>query len=147
MEDSDKFNSSKRYIQQIVGAKTIAIMGHANPDADAIGSALALKRLIKQNLETETKKYIIDLFFDTDEIDEQYKPLIGNQKYNEQNVLKYDLAIAVDCASRQRLGIYDKIFRRSKDTLNIDHHETNEKYAKNRPNVNICCVNAKSSWC
>lgn len=131
MEDNDKLNSSKKYIQQIINSKTIAIMGHSNPDADAICSAIALKRLIKQNLETETKKYIVDLFFDVDEIDEQYKPLVGNQEYNKQNVLKYDLAISVDSASRQMLGIYDKIFRRSKDTLNIDHHETNQKFAKN----------------
>ena len=131
MEDNDKLNSSKRYIQQIINAKTIAIIGHEAPDADAICSAIALKRLIKQNLEDDSRKYTIDIFFDKDEIDDKYKPLIGNQKYNEQNVLKYDLAISLDCASRHRLGVYDKIFRRSKDSLNIDHHGTNEKFAKN----------------
>ena len=124
-------NHLKKYIRQITEAHSIAIIGHINPDADAICSAITLKRLIKQNLETEEHKYTIDLFFDVGEIDEKYNPIINNQRYNEQNVLRYDLAIALDCSARDRLGIYEKLFKRSKDTLNIDHHETNNKFANN----------------
>ena len=131
----------KIYIKQLIEANNIAIIGHINPDADAISSALALKRLIKQNLETEDKKYIIDIFFDTDEIDELYKPLIYNQRYNEHSVLEYDLAIAVDCSSKDRLGAYDRIFKNAKDTLNIDHHETNTKFARN----NIISIKCSST--
>ena len=131
MEINDKHNSSKKYIQQILNAKKIAIISHANPDADAIASSLALKRLITQNLEGAENKYTIDVFFDTENFDDKYKTLIGNQKVNEQTVPRYDLAISLDCSSRARLGKFDKIFKRAKDTLNLDHHETNDKFAKN----------------
>ncbi len=130
-EDQQNIRPTKNYIKQILNSNKIAIIGHSSPDADAISSSLALKRLIKQNLETENHKYIIDVFFDTDNFDDKYKPLIGTQRVNEQTVTRYDLAIALDCSSRNRLGKYDQIFKRAKDTLNIDHHETNDKFAKN----------------
>ena len=131
MENYDKNHSSKKYIQQIINAKKIAIISHTNPDADAIASSLALKRLIKQNLENEENRYTIDVFLDTESFDEKYKPLIGNQRINDQSVPRYDLAISLDCSNRSRLGKYDKIFKRAKDTLNLDHHETNDGFAKN----------------
>ena len=127
----DKSNKSKQYLFQIQRARRIAIIAHVNPDADAIGSTLALKRLIRKNLDPNENTIEIDVFFDTQVLDEKYKPLIGNQVVNEQRFKKYDLAIALDCSNEERLGVYDKIFKKASDTLNIDHHATNTCFAKN----------------
>lgn len=132
----DKDSKGKKYLKQISNAKRIAIIAHKFPDADAIGSTLALKRLIMQNLDNGKNQYKIDMFIDCDEFDDKYKPLIGSQKINEQRFRKYDLAIALDSSSIERLGKFDKIFKKASDTLNIDHHKTNTKFAKN--NIVAC---------
>jgi phosphoesterase RecJ-like protein len=40
-----------------------------------------------------------------------------------------DLAIAVDCADKARLGKAAKVFDRAAHTVNIDHHVTNDHFA------------------
>ena len=46
------------YFEQIENANNIAILVHKNADMDALGSAIALKRLIKKNCEPKQ----IDIF-------------------------------------------------------------------------------------
>ena len=50
--------SIKQFINDIKESKAIAIIGHKEPDADALASAMAMKRLIKNNMHQER---IIDL--------------------------------------------------------------------------------------
>ena len=123
--------SSLNCFMQIKNAEQIAIIVHNNADTDAVASAISLRRIIKDNFETDNKKYIVDIFSDTCVFNAKDEDLIKNEEINKQNCKKYDLAIALDCSSRARLGLYDKIFKRAKDTLNIDHHITNERFAKN----------------
>ena len=133
--------SAKYSIEQIKQAKNIAIISHINPDADAIGSMIALKRLIKKNFATSNNSLIIDTFAQTDIIDSRYSPLLNGENLNKQTCKKYDLAICVDCADINRLGKFKKIFNNATDTLNIDHHETNTKFAKN----NVVAKNSSST--
>lgn len=135
--------SAKNTLSQMQNAKKIAIITHTNPDADAIGSMIALKRLIKKNFETTEKPLIIDIFAQTDNLDEKYLPLINGEKLNEQHYKRYDLAIAVDCADKNRLGEYSTIFSKAKDNINIDHHDTNTKYAKNNVVAKNCSSTAE----
>lgn len=114
---------------QIKCAKTIAILSHNNPDADAFCSAIALKRMIKHFYPELNQK--IDIFIDTDEICDLYKPIVLNEPLNQQPIDEYDLAIGLDAASISRFGKYANIFTGAQDTINIDHHQTNEKFANN----------------
>lgn len=123
--------SAKKSLYQMGTAQKIAIICHSKPDADAFSSMIALKRLIKKNFETEKYKINIDVFADTDEVSDKYAPLLNGENLNEQTAEKYDLAIAVDCANKSRLGKYEVVFDNAKDTLNIDHHQTNDKFAHN----------------
>ena len=43
----------------------------------------------------------------------------------------YDVVICLDCANVSRLGKFEDIFKNAKHTVNIDHHESNEKFADN----------------
>lgn len=118
-------------IKQITKSTTIAIITHINADADAFSSIVALKRLIKKQYDTDFQHIHIDLFTDTKEIPELYSPLIKNVPLNSPRFKRYDLAIALDSPTMDRLGRYKRIFRRAKDTLLFDHHETCDKFARN----------------
>ena len=116
--------------EQLANSKSIAIIAHQNPDADTLCSAVALKRLIKTNF-SDTEEKTIDIFVDCEEIGEIYQPILKGVELNQQNCPQYDLAITVDCASLTRCGKYSEIFNQAKDTLNIDHHDTNDNFANN----------------
>lgn len=119
------------YLNQILSATNIALISHKNADTDALASAISLRRFLKDNFEIGNKKLNIDIFTDTHEFSKKDDDLIKNEVINQQTCRQYDLAISLDTANRKLLGCFDKIFRRAKDTLNIDHHATNTKYAKN----------------
>lgn len=121
--------SLNKCLNEIKNSKNIAIICHTLPDADALCSAVALKKLIKQNINDETKQ--IDIFVDADEISDINNAIIKNVETNVQNCEQYDLAISVDCANSSRLGKYIEIFNNAKSTINIDHHITNDNFADN----------------
>ena len=117
-------------------AKKIAIIVHQNADTDALGSAISLRRIIKDNffedhVENKENTKIIEIFTDTQEFSKKDEDMIKNETINKQTYKRYDLAIALDTPNRDRLGKYDEIFKKAKDTLNIDHHSTNIRFAKN----------------
>ena len=51
--------------KQLTNSTRIAIIAHQSPDADALCSAVALKKLIRQNFDEKDDK-IIDIFVDTE---------------------------------------------------------------------------------
>ena len=116
---------------QIKNARKIAIFTHKNADTDALASCIALRRIIKENFEEENKKIIIDIFTDTQTFNKKDEDLIKNENINHQSYKRYDLSIALDCASVKMLGCYEKQFKNKKNTLSIDHHATNTKFALN----------------
>lgn len=111
-----------KLIKAIQTSNNIAIISHVSPDGDTCGSSLALYRAITL---MGKKPYIF--------CENQLKPellfLEFSENYNlgDQNLL-YDLAISVDCAAFDRLGILQKLFNRAKITANIDHHKTNDRF-------------------
>ena len=68
--------SLNKCLNEIKNSKNIAIICHTLPDADALCSAVALKKLIKQNINDETKQ--IDIFVDADEISDINNAIIKN---------------------------------------------------------------------
>ena len=128
------------YFEQIEHATNIAILVHKGADMDALGSAIALKRLIKKNCKPKQ----IDIFTDTANINENdlkknmYAVFTKNENINKKNCKEYDLAICLDTSNRKLLGCYDKIFKKAKDTLNIDHHQSNTIYANKNIVVPKC---------
>ena len=123
---------------QIKNAKKIAIFTHKNADTDALASCIALKRIIKENFETPDKIYTIDIFTDTQIFNQKDMDLIKNESINHQSYKRYDLSIALDCASLKMLGVYESQFKNKKNSLNIDHHLTNTKFALNNIIAPMC---------
>jgi phosphoesterase RecJ-like protein len=110
-------------------SKKIAIFSHTSPDADAICSSLALKNIIEASFKNENK--IIDIFIDMgDGVPALYEPIVGDNPISNRRVKQYDLAISLDCPQTNRFLKYENIFLNAKNTVNIDHHETNTNFAQ-----------------
>src|SRR6478609_9213532 len=104
-------------------ANRIAILSHVRPDCDAIGSQLALT-LSLQELGKEVSAW------NEDGLPESFRFLAKSDliKKPPEEPEEFDLAIAVDTASQQRLGTALQSIRRASLWINIDHHASNPGY-------------------
>ena len=106
---------------EIKEAESIVILTHESPDGDAIGSSLAMKKMLEKI--GKNADVIIPEFSRL----YNFLPSINEVK-KESNVEQYDLAIAVDCADLKRLSAKE-YFENSKKTISIDHHGSNKMFA------------------
>ncbi|MDD5769372.1 MAG: bifunctional oligoribonuclease/PAP phosphatase NrnA [Candidatus Gracilibacteria bacterium] len=119
-----------KIIDKITLGENIALISHKNPDLDTIGSATSFYEIIQDNLAGKN----IDLIC-IDDIPEKYKFLKNTEKYKKSfNPKDYDLIIFFDSGSKSQTGfdqIYPELFDgKTYNTISIDHHITNELYAK-----------------
>jgi len=114
--------------EAIKKVKTVIIIHHVAPDGDCLGSALALRKMIRQLDNIDRVDTVI-----TGNIPDVYKflPGIEHLKKPADKSLHnaYDLAITVDCASKDRLGDAAELFNNTRITINIDHHISNSGFA------------------
>lgn len=105
-------------------AKTIAVASHVRPDGDSIGSIVALGRSLV--LAGKTVHIISE-----DEVPGNLTFLPGTELIQraDGNPLDIDVAVALDTATKPRLG--DRVnacMRNAPLMVNIDHHGTNPQY-------------------
>src|SRR5690554_1894129 len=111
-----------KLIREIIGnADSIAISGHMNPDGDSLGSMLSLGLALKK---TGKKVYMICC----DNIPHNYLSLPGINSIQKGLQKTVDLAIAVDCGSKDLLGQSLEIFEKAKTILEIDHHRSRSPF-------------------
>lgn len=122
----------------IDSAKSIAIASHLSPDGDNLGSINAMYGMLT-NLEKDTT------FILNDEVPQSFKFLPFIDEFKSPDEIKeksFDLFIALDCGDMNRLGDQvKKIFVSSKNSVNIDHHNTNDFFA----DINIVDVEATAT--
>lgn len=99
---------------------SILILGHKNPDGDAVGSAMAMYHYL-----TSLNKSVDILF---PEIPPTFLFLNDIDKIIKESSKEYDLAIVVDCANKDRIGQNNNEFENCKKSVVIDHHASNTKY-------------------
>ena len=111
----------------IKNSKNILLVSHINPDGDTLGSMCGLYSLIKDNLK---KKCDMVAVSDVP-VTYNFLPYIDEVKHISQLDLsrEYDLVINIDVAAIDRCADAEKLFKKAKNTVNIDHHETNIGYA------------------
>ncbi|MBQ8458681.1 bifunctional oligoribonuclease/PAP phosphatase NrnA [bacterium] len=123
----------------IKNSKNILLVSHINPDGDTLGSICALYSLIKDNYKKTCEMVVVS------QIPSNYEFLpnidkarfIGEFDFSRE----YDLVINLDVASIERCADAQILFNKAKNTVNIDHHETNNAYAK----INIIDSNASAA--
>lgn len=97
-------------------ANSIAISAHINPDGDALGSALGLRK----SLELYGKKADV---IKISQVDDYLKFLPQIENYKDSSQKSYDLFIIVDCSEFDRIDKAIEICKNSKNVLVIDHHK------------------------
>jgi len=118
---------STRLIQRILDgirqSETICIVGHVRPDGDCIGSQVGLGMA----LQAEGKKVVCW----NDDLLPKKLAFLDPQKLLRQPVAgrEFDCVIATDCASFERLGKTGAHIQQRKLFINIDHHQSNTRYA------------------
>ena len=108
-------------IEAINKKDNIGIFTHISPDGDAIGSSLALYLGLKQ------LKKNVDII--TDEYPNCFKFLTSIDEIKNTTKEHYDLAIALDCATKPRLYNPNNSFEQSSFSISIDHHASNTYFA------------------
>lgn len=107
--------------------KFITIFTHMSPDGDCLGSAVGLAHMLDaldkdvQILVDENIPRSLCAFPEMDRF------IVTLADYDPTRVC--DLAIAVDCANLDRFPKRINEFKCAKNTVNIDHHYSNSKYA------------------
>lgn len=108
----EKINSFKKLLD---ASQKILISAHVNPDGDALGSSLSLRRsLEKYGKEVEVIKL--------SEVDEYLKFLPELENYKEVKEEDFDLFIVLDCSEFDRIDYAYEILKKTPKTIVIDHH-------------------------
>lgn len=118
---------SERFARMVtaLAGRRIAVVGHARPDGDCIGSQIALARVLRA-LGHEV------ICVNTDTVPRRLQYLVGNLKFVRPHDVPADqdwVSVWVDCADNLRAG--DKARERFPAPFaNIDHHLSNNGYAE-----------------
>lgn len=122
----------------IKNSKNILLVSHINPDGDTLGSMCGLYSLIKDNYKKKCDMAAVSDVPVTYKFLPYYDEIKPIEEYDFSR--EYDLVINLDVAALDRCGDAKILFNKAKNTVNIDHHETNPHYAGG---VNI--VDSKAS--
>jgi phosphoesterase RecJ-like protein len=112
-----------RILEIVRESKTFCIVGHIRPDGDCVGSQLGLALALRN----EGKKVSC---WNENVVPPKYKFLNADGLFQKPKPgQKFDCVIATDCASFERLGTAGACIANRKVFINIDHHESNTRYA------------------
>ena len=106
--------------ESIAASESIVILTHENPDGDAVGSSLGMMhalRKIGKNADVVIPS-----------LNKMYDIIPGYDEIKSYTDKEYDLCIALDCSDVERLNLCKDIFKRTKNTMVIDHHITNQNF-------------------
>ena len=127
--------SIEKVARQINKAKSFLITSHVNLEGDALGSALAVRYLLR----ALGKKAEVVM---EDECPPEYRFLPGTKtvkKLKDLKRIKYDVFVAVDCSDLGRCRAVSELVDKDKPVINIDHHKSNSNFG------DVNWVDSKSS--
>lgn len=120
-------NSYSDLKEQIANAESIVVFSHVNPDGDTLGSNLAISLMIEKYFNKKVDSVFVGKLPNIYSYLPNFDRFIDVQNLDKNK--QYDLAIAVDVASKDRMVFGTQIFDNAKTKANIDHHKTNIGYA------------------
>jgi len=124
-------------VARLRSARRVLTICHENPEADALGSALAVAMLVEAHGGVATPVC-------ADPMPPMYKFLAGMERFTQEPdpALDYDLIVVGDCGELPRIGplleTHRELFERV-PILDIDHHISNPRFGE------IDWVDAQSS--
>ncbi len=111
----------------LAAARSVVLAAHVHPDADALGSALALGLgLARRGTDVQVS------FAEPDTVPESLRHLPGMALLvAPQDVSdRSDLFVSLDVGSRERLGSLVRVMDSSPLSLVIDHHASNARFGR-----------------
>jgi phosphoesterase RecJ-like protein len=105
----------------LAGSQRILIVSHVRPDGDAVGSLLGLGLALRD----ADKKVQMIL---ADGVPKTFRHLHGSQLIQKKPDGEFDTIVALDSSDLDRLGDFYKHL--PSPDINIDHHITNQHFAK-----------------
>jgi phosphoesterase RecJ-like protein len=111
-------------VERIRAARNVLAVGHENPDADTLGSTLAICRLVERGGGRATAVFADPLppLYD-------FLPDVERARTDPDPGAAYDLLVVSDCGSLERIGAvagrHPALFERLPRVV-IDHHASNE---------------------
>lgn len=112
-----------RIIDEIKGAKSIAVSGHVRPDGDCVGSVMGLYLYLQKELSEAQIDVYLDKPADIFNCISQITDI--KSEFNTNQV--YDVFVVLDTVP-DRLGDAESIYERARKKINIDHHISNTGY-------------------
>ena len=106
-------------------SKSVCLISHIEPDADALSSMIVLREFIKKHFKINK----VDIFAETQSLPNNLKQILGTVKLNKKTS-NYHTAIMIDCPNTDRLGCYKNLYENAKLKFSIDHHSSNLKINK-----------------
>lgn len=108
--------------EKIDESNSIVILTHEHPDGDAVGSSLAFMHALKKIGKN------VDVVIPG--VHRMYSVLPGFEEIKEAcaDDYNYDLCIALDSSDLERLHDCRSIFEKTKNTIVVDHHITNQNF-------------------
>ena len=113
-------------LSRLRGARRVLTICHENPEADALGSALATALLVEHLGGVATPVC-------ADPLPEMYEFLPGMDRFRREPdpAIDYDLLVVCDCGELERVGpvleSHRELFERV-PILDIDHHASNRRF-------------------
>jgi phosphoesterase RecJ-like protein len=110
-------------VERIRSAQHVLAVGHENPDADTLGSTLAICRLVERGGARATAVFAdpIPPIYD-------FVPDVGRARTDPDPEAGYDLLVVSDCGTLDRIGAvrerHTELFERLPRVV-IDHHASN----------------------
>lgn len=118
------------------GVKSVAILGHIRPDGDCLGSTLGLYNYLGNKYPGIHARVYLE------EAAEKFAYLKGfDEIRHEPDDRVYDLCVCLDSGDMGRLGKFSCYFERARDSICLDHHVTNTRYAS----ANLVVADASST--
>ena len=105
---------------------TVAIVGHIRPDGDCTSSCLGLYNYIKDNFPLVKVDVYLDYVLPIFQFFNRSHEVLTE----ETKIISYDLFIGLDCADIDRYGMGSGYFESAKHSICIDHHISNQGFAK-----------------
>ncbi|MFA7659494.1 MAG: bifunctional oligoribonuclease/PAP phosphatase NrnA [Candidatus Gastranaerophilaceae bacterium] len=119
-------NKYQEFDKIVKKSKNILIISHVNPDGDTLGTMCAIQSAILKNYKKRAEMLVLSKIPKVYDFLPNINEAKAIDKFNKSR--EYDLVIAVDVASLDRLIDAQILFDKAKFSVNIDHHRTNNNY-------------------
>ena len=113
-------------IEELKGAKTVAITGHVRPDGDCTGATIGLYNYLLENM----PELSVDVYLES--VEPRFEFLSKSDEVHKaaDKDIQYDVFIILDCGDLGRVATFtQELIQNAKKTICIDHHLSSNNFA------------------